>query len=384
MASRLPAVFAAFVALIVSASVASADIGIAAAASIARSMYPGKPLMGLVHRYQIGVGGFYSATVNDWTNTYQYSVDMYDYNGTMFGWGMNFVTDQIAMETAPVLERLPLVTIDYSDAVNRVREFTGRPDGSIKNISLVSALFMIFYDVRYNDTYRVMVDAITGQVVPLVDTATAVNSITPAAYKAAVIRAEALAGPGWYPIFGETAATQTGMAVGIMMLNPLTGNVKQVDMLNKQSDVLEFTPIGSLALKVSGIRGQWPELQITAELLLDKINTIYPGSKVANFGLQAQFNNGQNILNWNASVLTSTLQPLAVIFNAKMPVGFVVPIATVPVTYKLGDYNQDGFVNGDDLSQLLTTFNTNYPPYDLNHDGWVRGEDLAILLQNWG
>jgi hypothetical protein len=125
-------------------------------------------------------------------------------------------------------------------------------------------------------------------------------------------------------------------------------------------------------------------LHLPAELLLDKINTIYPGSKVANFGLQAQFNNGQNILNWNASVLTSTLQPLAVIFNAKMPVEFVVPIATVPVTYKLGDYNQDGFVNGDDLSQLLTTFNMNYPPYDLNHDGWVRGEDLAILLQNWG
>ena len=97
MASRLPAMFAAFVALFVSASVASADIGFAAAAAIARNMYPGKPLMGLVHRYQIGVGGFYSATMNDWTNTYQYTVDMYDYNGTMFGWGMNFVTDQIAM-----------------------------------------------------------------------------------------------------------------------------------------------------------------------------------------------------------------------------------------------------------------------------------------------
>jgi hypothetical protein len=41
-------------------------------------------------------------------------------------------------------------------------------------------------------------------------------------------------------------------------------------------------------------------------------------------------------------------------------------------------------VFGEDLAELLSMYNQQYPPLDLDGDGFVKGEDLAILLSNWG
>jgi len=53
-----------------------------------------------------------------------------------------------------------------------------------------------------------------------------------------------------------------------------------------------------------------------------------------------------------------------------------------------GDLNNDGEVNGADLSILLSAWGACPPkgdcPADLNDDGEVNGADLAILLSNWG
>ena len=51
---------------------------------------------------------------------------------------------------------------------------------------------------------------------------------------------------------------------------------------------------------------------------------------------------------------------------------------------KAGDINQDGSVNGIDLTYVLAGWGTTSPRSDLNHDGIVDGFDLAILLANWG
>ncbi len=48
----------------------------------------------------------------------------------------------------------------------------------------------------------------------------------------------------------------------------------------------------------------------------------------------------------------------------------------------LADFNGDGFVNGDDLAQLLSQWGT-AGAADLNTDGVVDGADLAALLANW-
>ncbi len=50
----------------------------------------------------------------------------------------------------------------------------------------------------------------------------------------------------------------------------------------------------------------------------------------------------------------------------------------------LGDLNDDGVVNGADLGELLSLWDTSDPDADLNDDGIVDGADLGILLSNWG
>ena len=55
------------------------------------------------------------------------------------------------------------------------------------------------------------------------------------------------------------------------------------------------------------------------------------------------------------------------------------PIATAIA----GDLNSDGHVDGADLGQLLSAWNTSGPG-DLNGDGNVTGADLGLLLAAWG
>jgi len=50
----------------------------------------------------------------------------------------------------------------------------------------------------------------------------------------------------------------------------------------------------------------------------------------------------------------------------------------------VGDLNDDGVVNGGDLSIVLGNWNTDATLADLNFDGTVNGQDLAIVLGNWG
>ena len=50
----------------------------------------------------------------------------------------------------------------------------------------------------------------------------------------------------------------------------------------------------------------------------------------------------------------------------------------------VGDLNDDGEVNGADLTILLGAWGTDDPASDIVPDGLVDGGDLAALLGNWG
>ena len=52
-------------------------------------------------------------------------------------------------------------------------------------------------------------------------------------------------------------------------------------------------------------------------------------------------------------------------------------------TLKLGDLNNDGFVDIVDLSILLSSWETSDPTADINSDGDVDIVDLSIMLSNW-
>lgn len=62
------------------------------------------------------------------------------------------------------------------------------------------------------------------------------------------------------------------------------------------------------------------------------------------------------------------------------------PTATsTPITQKTGDINNDGKIDVQDLSYMLSRWGTNDNPVaDLNHDGTINIFDLSMLLSNWG
>ena len=61
------------------------------------------------------------------------------------------------------------------------------------------------------------------------------------------------------------------------------------------------------------------------------------------------------------------------------------PIPTSIEPQKPGDINNDGTINVQDLSYLLSHWNKNdAPTADFNNDGIIDISDLSMLLSNWG
>ena len=82
---------------------------------------------------------------------------------------------------------------------------------------------------------------------------------------------------------------------------------------------------------------------------------------------------------YKVEIITATNLELDVWVNATG--GFAAVMAGV--NSRPGDGNNDGFVNGADLGELLAIWGGFNPAYDLDGDGVVKGSDLGALLSNW-
>ena len=178
----LPIFVAVFVAFGVG-SATRADIGFAQAVATARLVYPNQTLVALER--DIGDPTLYATGSVSADATLLYGLGIHAINGAVIAATVESVKPPEDAMMLDVLARMPLVTIDFAQALTRARAFTGRSDLLVADISLASELFMLFYDLRYTDGVRLMVDAITGQVVPVVETSTSANSISPLAFSLA-------------------------------------------------------------------------------------------------------------------------------------------------------------------------------------------------------
>jgi len=388
MASRLPflSIFAA-VLLGLPCAHARADIGFAQAAAIARASNPNRPLVNL--RVEgTGEDRRYQATCVNQQLTVLFGMDIDAETGAIDGIENDPVLPDEEPELRAVLERLALCQVDFGQAVELASVSAGRAALTIARCDLSSELFMLTYDVRYDDGLRLEVDAISGQVVPHTEDATASNALPIAAYGAAVDEATAIAtaygGAQWRLFECETAETPDGIATGFMFLDPLFGQVLQVDMLGKTTQVFEFPPTGTLFENVQAIRARLPQIVVTAPQFLARIDSSFPGCLVSAIDLQVQDNNGVVRTRWSASILTSLNQQLEFSIDATVPAQLALGVATVPQAHRLGDLDRDGQVGSSDLAELIATLESRYPPNDLDQDGWVTSQDLAILLGNWG
>jgi hypothetical protein len=388
LARRLPLLLVAVMAVLpvlvlAPAQEARADIGFPQAAAIARMLSPGKQLVGMRHR-NTNAGPQYNMGFIDAQCQLLYGVDLNGNTGALIGMAAEVLIYPENLAMQDVWERIPIVNVSFEQAFSLLRKKTGRADSQIDRIDLASELFMIFYAVQYTDGTRYTVDAITGEVLPALDLATPANSVTPATYWSRIQHAFQLSGAdaSWYPVMGVTGTTATGIPVGITLLNPATGRLKQVDMLGTQSQVVDFMPIGHLLQITTPMRGVVANLAVNASQFLARIQHDFPGGKMSVMGLQVQTANTGQIVTWNATILTAAGQQVLFSINAMTPNG--AGSGNSPTPDRMGDYNCDGHVGGDDLAQLLMRFNTRQCDLDLNGDDWIRGEDLGLLLSNWG
>ena len=388
MASRLPflSLFA-VVLLSLPCAHARADIGFTQAAAIARAANPNRPLVSL--RVEgVGVDRRYQATCVNQQLTVLFGMDI-DAETGVIG---DIENDPVLPDEEPafraILERLSFCEVDFGQAVALASVPAGSSAPTIARCDLSSDLFMLTYDVRYEDGLRLEVDAISGQVVPHIEDATPGNALSTAAYDTAVDEATAIAaaygGAQWRLFSCETAETPDGIAMGFMFLDPLFGQVLQVDMLGKVTQVVDFPPTGTLFENVQAIRARLPQIVVTVPQFLARIESSFPGCRVSAIDLQVQDNNGTVRTRWSTSLLTALNQQLEFSIDATVPAQLALGVATVPQAHRPGDLNHDGQVGSDDLVELVSTLDRRYPPNDLDQDGWVTVRDLAILLGNWG
>ena len=385
MARRLPFLLAFFVLVVVLGSVHAecrADIGFRQAAQTARKFNPGRTLVSM-RRRSTNAGLQYNTGCIDAQCTLMYGLDLNGTTGAVTGIATEALVFPENLAMQDVLAHLPESTVSFDQALTLLQQRTGRPDSALARLDLSSELFMIFYVAQYIDASRYIVNAITGEVTPAVDLATPANSISPATYWQRIQRAYELSGANasWYPIMGATGTTSVGIPVGITLLNPATGRLKQVEMLGSQFQAIEFMPIGTLLQVTTGLRGVVANTAVSAGQFLALVQQNFPGGKMADMALQAQFNNGATVVTWNATVLNAAGQSVLYSVNAMLPAGAP---GNSPHPDRPGDYNCDGHVTGEDLSELLQLYNMENCDHDIDQDGWVKGEDLTILLGNWG
>lgn len=80
-----------------------------------------------------------------------------------------------------------------------------------------------------------------------------------------------------------------------------------------------------------------------------------------------------------------TITPTQTLTPTPIPTGQITPTSTPVNISKAGDTNNDGVINIQDLSFVLSNWNKNdTPTADFNHDGKIDIVDLSALLSNWG
>lgn len=357
-------------------------IDFAQAAQIARIANPGRPLVGIKQRQRDGEWWFATSNIN-LVNTLTYTLDIDAATGLILGEESEEILPPEDLESAAVLARLPLLQVDFAEALALANQSAARTEADVFRIDLESEFFMLFYQVRYSDGVRRIVDAITGRVHADDDEATLDNAIDPAVMQARIASAQTMAGSAWVVFEASAFLVGDGIATSVLLLNPVNGRVRQVDALGQQTTMSSYTPIGRLAEDVAVLRAHLAEVVYgPAEFLAHAART-YPGALVATTQLDSRERNGTVRTRWGAALLTADGQSIEYSLDATQPIGDGVPLVQLASPRLAGDVDGDGVVGSEDLAQLMLSFGEEYPPHDFDGDGTVGGSDVAFILTNW-
>ena len=123
----------------------------------------------------------------------------------------------------------------------------------------------------------------------------------------------------------------------------------------------------------------------TGNLLVATINfrALSAGTANVNFSANSEVISNisnSNVLNSRTNGTYTIVAPTPIPTNTPVPTSTPTP---TPVPQLIGDMNNDGKVDIQDLSYLLSRWRTNDSRADLNRDGTVNIRDVSILLSNW-
>lgn len=362
--------------------VACCDIGFPQAAEIARAANPARPLLGIKQRVRNDGRVFATSNVN-LVNTVAYTLDIDAATGAIIGDELEEIFPPEDIESAAVLARIPLIEIDFPDALVLSNGALNRTDADVFRIDLESEFFMIFYQVRYNDGARMIVDAVSGRVIADKDGATVDNAIPLELMHARIAAAQALAGAAWMVLEADAFIREDGIAATVLLFNPVNGRVRQVDAFGATTSMLSYTPIGRLAEDVAAIRAELATVVITPSAFVTHVSETFPGALVATVGLGTRTRDDGVRTRWDATLLTAAGESIEYSIDATTPIGGGVPLVQLATPRPLGDLDEDGVVGASDLSEVMQSFGEEYPPHDLDGDGIVGSRDLAWILQHW-
>jgi hypothetical protein len=357
-------------------------VDFAQAAHIARTANPGRPLVGIKQRRRDGEWWYATSNIN-LVNTLTYTLDIDAATGLILGEESEEILPPEDLESAAVLARLPLMQVDFAEALALANQSTARTEADVFRIDLESEFFMLFYQVRYSDGLRRIVDAITGRVHADDDEATLDNAIDPAVMQARIASAQAMAGSAWIVFEASAFLVGDGIATSVLLLNPVNGRVRQVDALGQQATMSSYTPIGRLAEDVAALRAHLSEVVYGPADFLAHVRRVYPGALVGSTKLDSRERNGTVRTRWGAALLTADGQSIEYSLDATQPIGDGVPLVQLVSPRLAGDVDGDGVVGSGDLAQLMLSFGEEYPPHDFDGDGTVGGSDIAFLLRHW-
>ncbi|MEY3022410.1 MAG: hypothetical protein RIS86_1608 [Planctomycetota bacterium] len=316
-----------------------------------------------------------------------------------------FLIDELHLPEFTALESVRAnATIGFMDAVQVANDFTFMTTDEVISIGFMveggeiagDAVFLVF-EVVYNNGTAVLVDAVTGQLFdPGAEGKEGEGGVFAIdAMLASIAAAETAVGEGWTIFFvGAPVAPITDADIQVSFVNSKGMVVDAVTTPAKKGLSVSVTepylPIDRLAEDLAGVIPNLGLATVSPADALGAVNGLLALDGIAEIVLA--FVEGDpdlgiaDSLSWEIAATTPVFPGIEVGIsigaNAELPQDVAGGVA--PPQFAPQDLDQNGAIDGGDLTMILASWGSTYPPYDLDGSGAIDGGDLARILAAWG
>ena len=369
---------------LLASSVASADIGFAAAVDAARAAAPLGRLFAIEQRVR-GSAMVYEADLYNAELTTRYQPRLNLDTGALIRLNVNNVSAAARAALKPINDRLGSVQVDFAQAISIANEATQRSD--VQKVEYDIEAGILAYQVKYFDgVTKSYIDSVTGGVVPHHMPDDDMDPTNPAtSVSSAIGIAQEFKGSGWVSIGLESETEDGGNIVEVLLLDLKSGMLSVVDVSGTAvSHSVDFQPAGGQANRIGAIRSHWGMVVTDLAAAVGAAGAAYPGSGIVEAEMAIETHKNVTSMKWKINLITADLIQIDYIVDATTPLNNGFRMAMAPVTPLVGDFNRDGVVNALDLTEVFSAWGTVNPLMDINGDSMVGSHEVTAVISNWG